>query len=58
MAKSKGATPELEQLYAVLENSVEKMSDVQLEEFRWLILDEEYLRRELEAEVKPSKIWN
>jgi hypothetical protein len=45
MAKT-GTTPELEHLYDVLEDSVEKMSDTLLEEFRWLILDEQYVRRQ------------
>jgi hypothetical protein len=59
------ATPEVERLYDALENSVNLMSDLQLEEFRWLILDEEYVRRQLEGHqleeqlgVKPSKSWN
>ena len=61
----KGATPEVERLFDALEANVDKMSDLQLEEFRWLILDEEYVRRQLEGHqlegqlgVKPSSCWN
>ena len=57
MAKT-GTTPELEHLYDVLEDSVEKMNDSLLEEFRWLILDEQYVRRQCGSPEDAQEIVN